>query len=129
DFDRNAFAAALTTLAGEARLHFYAYEPAYQSERTTPLVTTFNRVLRQAQTRPRYKLKTGTSDMNVVGPIWQCPIVAYGPGDSSLDHTPYEHISLKEYAQAITILQTVLENLQGRRGKCVPRRLDSQKLF
>jgi [amino group carrier protein]-lysine/ornithine hydrolase len=129
DFDRNTFAAALTTLAGEARLHFYAYEPAYQSERTTPLVTAFNRALRQAQTRPRYKLKTGTSDMNVVGPIWQCPIVAYGPGDSSLDHTPYEHISLKEYAQTITILQTVLENLQGRRGKCVPRRPDSQKLF
>ena len=24
--------------------------------------------------------------VGVVGPVWQCPIVAYGPGDSSLDH-------------------------------------------
>jgi len=29
-------------------------------------------------------IKTGTSDMNIVGPIWKCPIVAYGPGDSRL---------------------------------------------
>lgn len=49
--------------------------------------------------------------MNVVGPIWDCPIVAYGPGDSSLDHTPHEHISLDEYHQAVTILQTVLETV------------------
>ena len=31
--------------------------------------------------RPRFKLKTDTADMNVVGPAWGCPIVAYGPGD------------------------------------------------
>jgi [amino group carrier protein]-lysine/ornithine hydrolase len=112
DFDKGGFETTLASFAGDAQLHFYAYEPTYQSSRNTPLVTAFNRALRQAQTRPRYKLKTGTSDMNVVGPIWQCPIVAYGPGDSSLDHTPHEHISLDEYNQAIAILQTVLENLQ-----------------
>jgi [amino group carrier protein]-lysine/ornithine hydrolase len=110
DFDRDAFAATLTHLAQAARLHFHAYEPAYQSGRNNPLVTAFNRALRQAQARPRYKLKTGTSDMNVVGPIWQCPVVAYGPGDSSLDHTPHESIDLAEYIQAITILQAVLES-------------------
>ena len=38
--------------------------------------------------QPGFVVKTGTSDMNVVAPIWQCPIVAYGPGDSALDHTP-----------------------------------------
>ncbi len=42
-------------------------------------------------------LKLGTSDMNVVGPVWQCPILAYGPGDSSLDHTPEEQIVLDDY--------------------------------
>ena len=111
DFDRHGFEAALTSFAGEAALTFYAHEPAYQSSRRTLLVTSFNRALRQAGVRPRYKLKTGTSDMNVVGPIWDCPIVAYGPGDSSLDHTPHEHISLDEYHQAVTILQTVLETV------------------
>jgi LysW-gamma-L-lysine carboxypeptidase len=43
--------------------------------------------------------------MNVVGPLWQCPIVAYGPGDSALDHTPNEHLSLDEYWRAITVLE------------------------
>jgi LysW-gamma-L-lysine carboxypeptidase len=50
--------------------------------------------------------------MNVVGPVWNCPIVAYGPGDSLLDHTPNEHIVLAEYLQSIAILQTVLTSFQ-----------------
>ncbi len=51
--------------------------------------------------------------MNVVGPVWQCPIVAYGPGDSNLDHTPHEHIQLEEYGLAITVLTNVLVALAG----------------
>lgn len=54
------------------------------------------------------KVKSGTSDMNVVGPAWNCPIVAYGPGDSSLDHTPIEHLDLAQYHQAIAILSRAL---------------------
>ena len=49
--------------------------------------------------------------MNVVGPGWQCPIVAYGPGDSSLDHTPNEHIRLDEYWQAVVVLESALRRL------------------
>ena len=52
--------------------------------------------------------KTGSSDLHVVGPVWNCPIVAYGPGDSRLDHTPNEHIDIAEYHQAIAILARVL---------------------
>ena len=46
--------------------------------------------------------------MNVVGQAWNCPIIAYVPGDSNLDHTPNEHIDLTEYRQAIAILSRVL---------------------
>ncbi len=46
--------------------------------------------------------------MNVVGPAWQCPIVAYGPGDSSLDHTPNEHLSLEEYWKAVKVVEGTL---------------------
>jgi LysW-gamma-L-lysine carboxypeptidase len=49
--------------------------------------------------------------MNVVGPAWGCPIVAYGPGDSTLDHTPNEHIAITEYRKAIDVLTQVLESL------------------
>ena len=49
--------------------------------------------------------------MNVVGPAWECPIVAYGPGDARLDHTPREHIDLTEYHRAIDVLVHVLRDL------------------
>ncbi len=112
-FDISSFTNQATQLAGAASLRCYAYEPAYQSNRRTPLARTFNHALRQAGAQPRFKLKTGTSDMNVVGPIWDCPIVAYGPGDSALDHTPGEHINLAEYKRAIQVLQIVLHELSS----------------
>jgi LysW-gamma-L-lysine carboxypeptidase len=49
--------------------------------------------------------------MNIVAPVWKCPILAYGPGDSSLDHTPHEHIDLDEYLRAVRVLKTALERL------------------
>jgi LysW-gamma-L-lysine carboxypeptidase len=61
--------------------------------------------------QPGFVLKTGTSDMNVVGRYWTCPIVAYGPGDSSLDHTPDEHLPLAEYEKAVRVVRTLIENL------------------
>jgi [amino group carrier protein]-lysine/ornithine hydrolase len=38
--------------------------------------------------------------------------VAYGPGDSALDHTPHEHISLQEYRRATDVLTRVLHLLR-----------------
>ncbi len=49
--------------------------------------------------------------MNVVGPFWGQNIVAYGPGDSRLDHTPQEHIRVAEYMHAIDVLELVLGEL------------------
>jgi LysW-gamma-L-lysine carboxypeptidase len=49
--------------------------------------------------------------MNVVGSHWGNNIVAYGPGDSRLDHTPQEHIVLSEYLQAIDVLERALREL------------------
>jgi len=86
-------------------------EPAYRSGKNSALVRAFLRAIRDASGRPRFKLKTGTSDMNVVGPAWDCPIVAYGPGDSDLDHTPSEHIEIAEYRRSISILTQVLRAL------------------
>jgi LysW-gamma-L-lysine carboxypeptidase len=108
DFDIDAFETAVLAWTGDGSVRFYGHEEAFQSDRRTLLARAFNKALRQANVRPRFKLKTGTSDMNVVGPVWQCPIVAYGPGDSSLDHTPEEHIVLEEYLRAIEILKNVL---------------------
>ncbi len=74
------------------------------------LVRSFLAGLRtvEASEKLGFVLKTGTSDMNVVGPVWQCPIVAYGPGDSSLDHTPNEHLPIDEYWKAVNVIEQTL---------------------
>ena len=96
-----------------ARLSFRGQDPAFRSEKNTPPVRALLRAIRARGGRPRFKLKTGTSDMNVVGPAWNCPIVAYGPGDSSLDHTPDEHIEIDEFRRGIDVLTRALESLCG----------------
>ncbi len=78
--------------------------PAYRCEKNTALVRSLLAGVRAAGGTPRFKVKTGTADMNVVGPVWKCQMAAYGPGDSSLDHTPEEHIALAEYGRAIDAL-------------------------
>ena len=89
---------------------FRGYERAWRGDRSNALVRSFLVGLRShdAGAQLGFVLKTGTSDMNVVAPIWKCPIVAYGPGDSSLDHTPNEHLQLDEYWKAVNVLERTL---------------------
>jgi len=89
-------------------LRFWGADPPYRAPKNTPLVRAFLQAIREQGMEPAFKVKSGTSDMNVVGAVWTCPIVAYGPGDSNLDHTPNEHLDLAEYRQAIAILSRVL---------------------
>ncbi|MEZ4676175.1 MAG: M20/M25/M40 family metallo-hydrolase [Caldilineaceae bacterium] len=99
----------LTTLS----LYFHAHEPAWRGDRNNFLVRSFLAAIREVapEVRPSFVVKSGTSDMNVVGPAWQCPILAYGPGDSALDHTPNEHLPLHDYWQAVQVLTQALHNL------------------
>ena len=109
--DVNTLERDIQSLAEEVGGHvqFRGYEPAFMADKRSSLVRAFTIAIRAIGGKPGFKVKTGTSDMNVVGPAWGCPIVAYGPGDSSLDHTPDEHISLEEYWKAIEVLTLVLE--------------------
>jgi len=93
------------------RLDFYGQDSAWVSTRNDPAVRAVSAAIRAEGLRPVPKLKTGTADMNVVGPVWRCPIVAYGPGDSALDHTPHEHIVLDEYLRSIRVLRRAILDL------------------
>jgi N-acetyl-ornithine/N-acetyl-lysine deacetylase len=117
NFDIAELRNQLTRWAVEDNVHisFTGEEVAYQSTRTTALARSFIAALRATGVQPSFKLKTGTSDMNVVGPAWGNNIVAYGPGDSRLDHTPQEHIRIAEYAHAIDVLELVLRDLAQQR--------------
>jgi [amino group carrier protein]-lysine/ornithine hydrolase len=109
--DIDALQSGMIVLAGKADLHFRGREVAYRASKSTQLARAFIRAIRGQGERPIFKVKSGTSDMNVVGPVWNCPILAYGPGDASLDHTPHEHIDLDEYHRAIAVLESVLIEL------------------
>jgi [amino group carrier protein]-lysine/ornithine hydrolase len=84
--------------------------PAYRAEKNTPLVRAFLASIRAEKGDPGFTVKSGTSDMNLVAPVWACPTLAYGPGDSALDHTPQEHILISEYQHAVRILTSVLSD-------------------
>lgn len=109
--DIDALEATLRTLAGDADLRFSGREIAVHAAKNTSLARAFVRAIGAEGGRIQFKVKSGTSDMNVVAPVWNCPILAYGPGDSSLDHTPREHIDLDEYHKAIAVLTRVLQTL------------------
>ncbi len=106
--DTEALLRRMVEWGGDAELDFPYCEAPFRAEKNTPVVRALLRAIRAAGGRPRFKLKTGTSDMNVVGPAWGCPIVAYGPGDSSLDHTPQERIRLDELRRAVDVLERAL---------------------
>ena len=111
DLNFDDLKAQIRQWAGTATVEFPYMDPAVRSEKNSPLVRAFLKAIRGVGGKPRFKLKTGSADMNVVGPVWGCPIVAYGPGDSSLDHTPDEHIKIEEYLRAIGVLEAVLTQL------------------
>jgi LysW-gamma-L-lysine carboxypeptidase len=85
--------------------------PAWGCEKNTQLVRAFLSGIRSQGGEPRFVYKTGTADLNIVAPIWKCPAVVYGPGDSALDHTPNEHIDLEDYRKAVDVLSVALEKL------------------
>ena len=104
---------AILNMADGAEVEFSTEVPAYRAEKNNALVRAFLTSIRAGGGEPGFTLKTGTSDMNILGPYWQCPIVTYGPGDSNLDHTPDEHIDLDEYEKSIGVLARVLETLMA----------------
>jgi LysW-gamma-L-lysine carboxypeptidase len=85
--------------------------PTLSSPRTA-LGRAFRVAIREEGGDPSLLRKTGTSDANIYADAWDCPVVTYGPGDSSLDHTPEEHIELAEFDRSISVLTDVCEKLE-----------------
>ncbi len=98
---------------GRVQPEFSGHEWAWASERSNVLARALTTAIRASGCTPHVKVKTGTSDMNVLGPLWRCPMVAYGPGDSRLDHTPHEHLSISEYLRSIQVLTAAIERAAG----------------
>lgn len=77
--------------------------PAHLVEKNDPLARALRVAVREEGLSPRLLAKGGTADFNLVA-SWNCPLAAYGPGDSKLDHTAEEHILLADYLVSVRIL-------------------------
>jgi [amino group carrier protein]-lysine/ornithine hydrolase len=116
-FDADAFSRELrewvAARSDSIDLRFHAHEVPWRGDRQNALVRSFLSAIRTVDpaAQPGFVLKTGTSDMNVVAPVWKCPVVAYGPGDSSLDHTPHEHVPVEDYWRAVLVVEAMLRGL------------------
>jgi LysW-gamma-L-lysine carboxypeptidase len=53
--------------------------------------------------------KTGTSDMNSLAECRKIPMIAFGPGDSSLDHTENERVNITEYLSSIEVYSKAIQ--------------------
>ena len=112
DFDSSRLIKYAESIKKEGNINSYGHEDAIKADKNNNLVKAFLKSIRNNELIPKFKVKTGTSDMNILGKHFPgVPILAYGPGDSSLDHTPEEHIKINEYKSAIEILKGVLELL------------------
>lgn len=98
----------VASLAGEGEVEVLYADEAVRTDRSSPLARSFVQAVRACGGAPRFKLKTGTSDLNHLAPAWGCPALAYGPGDSHLDHTPDEHIDLDEFDLGVRVLEAAL---------------------
>jgi [amino group carrier protein]-lysine/ornithine hydrolase len=113
NFDVEGLKQRLDHWSDGAELRFEHADAAIRADKNTPVVRAFLKGIRDAGGSPRFKMKTGTSDMNILAPVWSCPVLAYGPGDSKLDHTPDEAIELEDFARGVEVLASALRQLAG----------------
>jgi len=86
--------------------------PAYEADPRSPLVKALSYSIRKVYRQtPTLLRKTGTGDMNELGSSMKIPMVSYGPGDSHLDHTANEHISVNEYLTSIRVYEEAIPRL------------------
>lgn len=111
DFDVHEFLDFLATIRRDGDLIIDEITPAAVKSRSTPPARALVRAIREREMAPGVKVKTGTCDMNTLSEFWTAPMVAYGPGDSALDHTAEEHIDLEEFWTAVGVLSRALELL------------------
>ncbi|MFB9328241.1 M20/M25/M40 family metallo-hydrolase [Paenibacillus aurantiacus] len=108
---------ALDDLGEDVRVNVLRATPGYANPRSDALVKSFVRAFARAGKQVHYLKKRGTSDMNTLATTWEgVPMVAYGPGDSNLDHTDHEYLHFAEALSARSILKDAVDEwfrLQG----------------
>ncbi|MFW6153290.1 MAG: [LysW]-lysine hydrolase [Halobacteriota archaeon] len=111
-----SFEALRQAVASATEVGSCAWEPPippHRDDPRTPLASALRAAIRAEGGQPQHLLKGGTADANLFADAWGCPVVTYGPGDASLDHTPEEHLSLVEFDRSIAVLERAIAQLRG----------------
>ena len=85
--------------------------PGCEMQISHPLVRAMVAAVRSQGGAPKYLKKSGGADMNISMALG-IPTIAYGPGDSKLDHTNKEFLHWKDYEFSIGVLKNLLQNLK-----------------
>ena len=101
----------LPTEPGHPRLSIRIRAEPIEVPRANPVVLALSDGIRAHGARPTLWRKSGTSDMNVVVPVWKVPAAAYGPGDARLDHTARESLGVVELGRSVEVLRAAFERL------------------
>ena len=96
----------------DARIRISERTPGVEIDMNHALCRTMVGAIRENGLKPRYVRKSGTADMNMAIRAG-IPTIAYGPGDSSLDHTNEEFIMLDDYQKSIDVLKNALSGLKS----------------
>lgn len=84
----------------------------FEEDPGSPLVRSFVDAIKEVSGREGRTLrKSGTSDVNDFVRASRTPSVVYGPGNSKLDHTPMENVSVDELYDSIEIIKRAMRRL------------------
>ena len=90
-------------------LSFAEATEAYEAPKDSTIVRAFQRsIIKNLSVKPVLTHKTGTGDLNTLAQRMGVPCVAYGPGDSRLEHTEGEHVDVSDYLNSIKVLKGVI---------------------
>jgi len=90
-------------------LRFKEATEAYEAPKGSTIVRAFQRsIIKNLAVKPVLTHKTGTGDLNTLAQRMGIPCVAYGPGDSKLEHTEGEHVEIGDYLNSIKVLKGVI---------------------
>jgi LysW-gamma-L-lysine carboxypeptidase len=96
----------------EVDVEFLDENPPYLEDPDSKLVRAFVDSVGESKGKGcRLSRKSGTADVNDFVRRFRTPAVVYGPGNSKLDHTRMENVSIREYLDSIDIVTAVLKKI------------------
>ena len=107
-FDHSALVAKLRERLPDVTFETIGSVAAVEADTTNVVCRALRTAIRAQGCAPRILRKTATSDMNILAERWSVGMATYGPGDSRLDHSDEEHITVSEYLRGVEVLTDAL---------------------